>query len=80
MVFSGIVEEMGTVRVLEERDDVVMWDGGRARGWVCTIAARVVLGGITMGCSIAVNGVCLTVTAWDADTFTVGLAPETYVV
>ena len=29
------------------------------------------------GCSIAVNGVCLTVTAFDETSFTVGLAPET---
>ena len=27
MVFSGIVESMGTVGSLERRDDLVLWDG-----------------------------------------------------
>jgi riboflavin synthase len=39
--------------------------------------ADVVLSGVALGDSIAVNGVCLTVTAFDDNAFTVGLAPET---
>ena len=35
------------------------------------------LEGAYEGCSIAVNGVCLTVTKFDKKTFTVGVAPET---
>ena len=50
-MFTGIVEELGTV---------VSRDGPRLR-----IAARSVLEDITMGASIAVNGVCLTVVGWD---------------
>jgi riboflavin synthase len=35
------------------------------------------LEGVKLGDSIAVNGVCLTVTEFDEKTFTVGLSPET---
>ncbi|MEQ8936173.1 MAG: riboflavin synthase, partial [Amphiplicatus sp.] len=38
---------------------------------------KTVLEGAALGDSISVNGVCLTVTAFDAASFTVGLAPET---
>lgn len=36
-----------------------------------------ILGDCHLGDSIAVNGTCLTVTAFDADSFKVGIAPET---
>jgi riboflavin synthase len=52
-MFTGIVEELGTV---------VSRDGRRLR-----VAARTVLDDVTMGASIAVNGVCLTVVGWDAE-------------
>ena len=51
-MFTGIVEELGTVASRE---------GQRLR-----INARTVLDDVTMGASIAVNGVCLTVVGWDA--------------
>lgn len=51
-MFTGIVEELGTV---------VSREGTRLR-----IAARTVLEDVSMGASIAVNGVCLTVVGWDA--------------
>jgi riboflavin synthase len=51
-MFTGIVEELGTV---------LSRDGGRFR-----FGARTVLGDVADGASIAVNGVCLTVVAWDA--------------
>jgi riboflavin synthase len=50
-MFTGIVEELGTL---------VARDGFRLR-----IAAKTVLDDVTMGASIAVNGVCLTVVGWD---------------
>ncbi len=52
-MFTGIVEELGTV--LSRR-------GPRLR-----IGATAVLDDVTLGASIAVNGCCLTVVAWDAD-------------
>ena len=66
-MFTGIVEEMGEVTALFEKEG----------GWSLTIAATNVLEGTKLGDSIAINGTCLTVTAMDSDWFTVGLAPET---
>jgi riboflavin synthase len=79
MVFSGIVEETGSVVSFEPSADVQLWDGTRGSGAVLVVAAAVVLEGAYEGCSIAVNGVCLTVTAFGGGRFTVGLAPETCV-
>jgi riboflavin synthase len=50
-VFTGIVEELGTV---------VSREGPRLR-----IGAQTVLDDVTLGASIAVNGCCLTVVGWD---------------
>jgi riboflavin synthase len=52
-VFTGIVEEVGTLVVREDTGDSA----------VLQIRAERVLEGIALGDSIAVNGVCLTVTA-----------------
>jgi riboflavin synthase len=51
-VFTGIVEEVGTLAVREEGPDSA----------VLHIRARRALDGVALGDSIAVNGVCLTVT------------------
>jgi riboflavin synthase len=51
-VFTGIVEEVGTLVVRESRSDSA----------VLRIQAKRVLEGVALGDSIAVNGVCLTVT------------------
>lgn len=70
MVFTGIVEEMGEVRSIENLDSV---DGSVN----LTVEAKVTLGGVKIGDSISVNGACLTVTKITSRTFTFGLAPET---
>jgi riboflavin synthase len=51
-VFTGIVEEVGTLLVREDQSDAAR----------LLIRARTVLDGVALGDSIAVNGVCLTVT------------------
>lgn len=66
-MFAGIVEEIGAVNRLSET----------AGGWSLTVRAQIVLDGTRLGDSLAVNGACLTVTALAANTFTVGLSPET---
>jgi riboflavin synthase len=66
-VFTGIVEEIGTVRSLDIESPQ---DG-------LTIRARRVLSDAKLGDSIAVNGTCLTVTRLTDDQFTVGVMPET---
>lgn len=64
-MFTGIIEEVGHVRSL---------GGGRLR-----LGARRVLEGTQIGDSIAVNGVCLTVTSMtpDRSEFTADVMPET---
>jgi riboflavin synthase len=56
-VFTGIVEEVGTLVVRESRSDSA----------VLRIQAKRVLEGVALGDSIAVNGVCLTVTGVQPD-------------
>ncbi len=62
-MFTGIVEEIGTVR-----------DTGRNR---LAFEAREVLDGARTGDSISVNGVCLTVVSLENHGFTVNVMPET---
>jgi riboflavin synthase len=66
-VFTGIIEELGTVAALEPRPA-----GARLR-----IRCAVVLSDLTEGASIAVNGVCLTALDITTDSFAADLAPET---
>jgi riboflavin synthase len=68
-MFTGLVEEMGTVRDLKTVDD----------GTQFSIAAVTAREGLALGDSVAVDGICLTVIALDPDGFTVGLSPETLV-
>ncbi|KAG6388364.1 hypothetical protein SASPL_149789 [Salvia splendens] len=66
-LFTGIVEEMGTIKHLgfDKPDSFSM-----------KIQAKTVLEGVHLGDSIAVNGTCLTVTEFDtiSSEFSVGLA------
>lgn len=66
-MFTGIIEEIGNVQRLQKVGN----------GYQLAVRAKTVLGGTKLGDSIAINGVCLTVTQLGSDYFTVGLAPET---
>jgi riboflavin synthase len=66
-MFTGIVEELGTVVALEDQGDALR----------LTIAAGTVLEDVKHGDSIAVNGCCLTVAATDEDTWTADVMQET---
>jgi riboflavin synthase len=66
-VFTGIVEEVGTLVVREEQSDAA----------VLRIRAQRVLEDAKLGDSIAVNGVCLTVTAVDGDVWSTDVMAET---
>ena len=66
-MFTGIIEEVGVVEGLEVRTT-----GARLR-----VRCRTVLGDITVGASLAVNGVCLTEVEPRAGLFTADVAPET---
>lgn len=66
-MFTGIVEEVGTVRSIFS---------GRQSGEI-EIEAKTVLEGTKIGDSIAVNGVCLTVTKLKGNGFCADVMPET---
>ena len=66
-MFTGIVEEMGVIRSIRRG----------ARSAVLSIGAETVLSGLKTGDSVAVNGVCLTVTAQDSGGFTADVMHET---
>lgn len=78
-MFTGIVEEMGTVVNFEQRDDMTMWDGTTGSGTELTVQGDVIMQDAYLGCSICVSGVCLTATDIDETHRRVkfGLAPET---
>ena len=65
-MFTGIVSDIGTVRTLERPGDLRL-----------TIATAYDPASIALGASIACSGVCLTVIAVGADTFTVSASAET---
>lgn len=66
-MFTGIVEEKGTVRSL-----YIQGISG-----IIAVRARKVLAGTSVGDSIAVNGVCLTVVSLQPDGFTADVMAET---
>ena len=66
-MFTGIIEELGSVRSIEER-------GETAR---IVIAAHIVTDGTNHGDSIAVNGVCLTALDITPDSFAADVSRET---
>ncbi|MBR4719332.1 MAG: riboflavin synthase [Lachnospiraceae bacterium] len=66
-MFTGIIEELGTVR-----DIKINGNSGQI-----SIAASRVINATKVGDSIAVNGICLTVTRLVSDGFTADVMPET---
>lgn len=66
-MFTGIVEETGTLKSIQKG----------SRSCVLTIGCTKVLEGTQIGDSIAVNGVCLTVTSLAGSAFTADVMPET---
>ena len=66
-MFTGIVEELGTVAAVEDQGDAVR----------LTVTSPLVLEDAAPGDSIAVNGCCLTVTEHDGTTWTADVMQET---
>lgn len=66
-MFTGIVEEVGNVREIRK---------GQTSSFI-EIQAKTVLSDVHIGDSIAVNGVCLTVTEFSADSFRADVMNET---
>lgn len=67
IMFTGLIEETGVVRARSPR----------ASGLRLEIEAAVVMDGLAIGDSVAINGCCLTVIEMSETTFSVELVPET---
>ena len=65
-MFTGIITNIGEVVALEKRGDLC-----------ATLAYESAMGEPAIGASIACAGVCLTVTAWDTQTFRCDISGET---
>jgi riboflavin synthase len=66
-MFTGIVEELGTVERVEDRGE----------SWRLSVRAETVLDDARPGDSIAVNGCCLTVAAVDGQVWAADVMPQT---
>lgn len=67
-MFTGLIEELGSLQRIQPKGNTL----------ALTIRAKKVLEGLTLGDSIAVNGVCLTVTEMNQDVFLADVMPETF--
>ena len=66
-MFTGIVEELGTVAAVEDQGDAIR----------LTVRARTVLDDVHLGDSISVNGCCLTVVSAAGELWTADVMQET---
>ncbi len=66
-MFTGLIEEVGKIIGINKSGDSM----------VLSIASKDILQDVAIGDSIAVNGVCLTVTSYQSTSFTVDVMPET---
>lgn len=66
-MFTGIVEEMGTLHSIQRG----------SKSSVLTIQGNIIFGDLKIGDSVAVNGICLTATSCSKNTFTADAVHET---
>lgn len=66
-MFTGLIEDLGTLRELRREGDAVR----------LTVATAIPAVELKLGESIAVNGICLTVVAIGGGTFSADVSPET---
>ena len=66
-MFTGLIEEIGTIDTITDKGD----------GALVRVTAHEVLSDVSLGDSIAVSGVCLTVTEFDDSGFTADVMKET---
>lgn len=67
-MFTGIIEDLGTVQKIKKHGHTL----------ILTIRSNKICKDLHLGDSIAVNGVCLTVTEFSGDIFLVDVMPETF--
>lgn len=66
-MFTGIIEEIGKIKSSSRKGNSIE----------LSLEASKVLGDVKLGDSIAVNGICLTVTSFTKSSFTADVMPET---
>ena len=67
-MFTGIIEEQGTIQDIKNTS---------ASTITLTIGAKEIMSDMKRGDSIAINGICLTVTSFTTEIFIVDVMPET---
>jgi riboflavin synthase len=67
-MFTGLIEEIGTMRRIYRKGEAM----------ILHIDASTIMNDVQLGDSIAVNGVCLTVVAFDKTSFSVDVMPQTF--
>lgn len=67
-MFTGIIEEIGSIQKIKRSRQTL----------ALVINAKLVISDLKLGDSIAVNGVCLTVTQFNQTSFTVDVMPVTF--
>jgi len=67
-MFTGLVEEMGILRGINRNSEAM----------VLHITASTIMSDLKIGDSVSVNGVCLTATSLDANSFAADVMPETF--
>ena len=67
---STYLQDIGTVDCLKTDKNMVLWDGSTGEGVELTVRSKLALEDAYIGCSIAVNGVCLTVISYDDEKVT----------
>jgi riboflavin synthase len=66
-MFTGLIEDLGTVRELRRESNLVR----------LTVGTAIPSAELHLGDSVAVNGICLTVVAFGTGSFTADVSPET---
>lgn len=66
-MFTGIIEDKGKVTAIQKDE----------KSMQLTLSSKKIVGDVQLGDSISVNGVCLTVTHFTNEQFTVDVMPET---
>lgn len=66
-MFTGIIEEIGKVKSVARQSNSIK----------LTVSANKIMHDMHLGDSISTNGICLTVTAFDNNSFTADVMPET---
>lgn len=60
-----LFQDIGEVESIDFKKSMKLWDGSESEGVEVSIRSSIAVSDASLGCSIAVNGVCLTATSFD---------------